>query len=209
VGAYGAAAPPAWLLVPAGAIAGLDGPGALKLAGLNRVTHTSTEPPFAWRGTPAERILPLDALRKRTALFAGSAREAALNYPRKANFAATVALAGLGFDRTRVHLDPDPAAKGNTGMIEADVRSAPLQSSWLGAPIQTQKPPPRRPSACRARFTCARRGSSFDVSREVRPARCIGCVAHPHRHCKPQAKQSRLGAADLDCFAPLAKTGRQ
>jgi aspartate dehydrogenase len=120
VGACGAAAPSAWLLVPAGAIAGLDGPGALKLAGLNRVPHTSTEPPFAWRGTPAERILPLDALRERMVFFAGSAREAALNYPKNANFAPTIALAGLGFDGTRVHLVADPAAKGNTGMIEAD-----------------------------------------------------------------------------------------
>jgi aspartate dehydrogenase len=115
-----AAAPSAQLPVPAGAIAGLDGLGALKLAGLNRVTYTSIKPPLAWRGTPAERILPLDALQERTIFFEGSAREAALNYPKNANLAATVALAGLGFDETRVQLVADPAAQGNTGRIEAD-----------------------------------------------------------------------------------------
>jgi aspartate dehydrogenase len=107
-------------LVPAGAIAGLDGLGTLKLAGLSRVNYTSIKPPLAWRGTPAERILPLDTLQERTVFFEGSAREAALIYPKNANLAATVALAGLGFDGTRVQLVADPAAQGNTGMIEAD-----------------------------------------------------------------------------------------
>ena len=115
-----AAAPPAQILIPAGAIAGLDGLGALKLAGLNKVTYTSTKPPLAWRGTPAERILDLDALGTRTVFFEGNAREAALNYPKNANLAATVALAGLGFERTTVRLVADPSAFGNAGVIEAE-----------------------------------------------------------------------------------------
>jgi aspartate dehydrogenase len=107
------------LIVPAGAIAGLDGLGALKQAGLQDVTYTSTKPPLAWRGTPAERILDLETLRERTVFFEGNARDAALRYPKNANLAATVALAGLGFERTRVRLVADPAAVGNVGEIEA------------------------------------------------------------------------------------------
>jgi aspartate dehydrogenase len=113
-------APPAQLLVPAGAIAGLDGLGALKLAGLNKVAYTSTKPPIAWRGTPAEQILDLDALESPTVFFEGSAREAALKYPKNANLAATVALAGLGFERTMVRLVADPSALGNTGIVEVE-----------------------------------------------------------------------------------------
>jgi aspartate dehydrogenase len=112
--------PPAQLLVPAGAIAGLDGLGALKLAGLNKVTYTSTKPPVAWRGTPAEQVLDLDALEKPAVFFEGSAREAALSFPKNANLAATVALAGLGFERTMVRLVADPSASGNTGVVEAE-----------------------------------------------------------------------------------------
>ena len=41
------------LSVPPGAIAGLDGLGALRMGGLDAVTYTSTKPPDAWRGTPA------------------------------------------------------------------------------------------------------------------------------------------------------------
>jgi aspartate dehydrogenase len=105
--------------IPAGAIAGLDGLGTHKAAGLTSVIYTSSKPPLAWRGTPAEDNLDLHAIRERTTFFEGSARDAALNYPKNANLAATVALAGLGLDRTTVRLVADPTASGNTGMIEA------------------------------------------------------------------------------------------
>jgi aspartate dehydrogenase len=107
------------ILIPAGAIAGLDGLGSLKAAGLTAVTYTSTKPPLAWRGTPVEDKLDLLSLGERTVFFEGSAREAALSYPKNANLAATVALAGMGLDRTTVRLVADPAASGNIGMIEA------------------------------------------------------------------------------------------
>lgn len=108
------------ILVPAGAIAGLDGLGALKEAGLTRVVYTSAKPPCAWMGTPAETRIDLRGLTERQVFFEGSAREAALHYPKNANLAATVALAGLGLDETTVRLVADPAAAGNTGTIEAE-----------------------------------------------------------------------------------------
>ena len=120
------------LLVPAGAIAGLDGLGALRLAGLTSVTYTSAKPPLAWRGTPAENLVDLAALRERTTFFDASAREAAIAYPKNANLAATVALAGLGLDDTRVRLVADPAATGNTGTIEATSGAGDLLVTMAG-----------------------------------------------------------------------------
>lgn len=108
------------LIAPAGAIAGLDGLGAHKRAGLKRVTYSSTKPPLAWRGTPAEQIVDLERLTEPTVFFEGTAREAALAYPKNANLAATVALAGMGLDETRVRLVADPSATGNTGRIDAE-----------------------------------------------------------------------------------------
>lgn len=120
------------LLVPAGAIAGLDGLGAHRLAGLSSVTYTSIKPPIAWQGTPAEKLLNLEAIRERTVFFEGSAREAAIAYPKNANLAATVALAGIGLDATVVRLVADPAVTGNTGVIEAESAIGSLRIEMAG-----------------------------------------------------------------------------
>lgn len=83
------------IIAAAGAIAGLDGLVACRLAGLTRFVYTSTKPPAAWRGTPAEAAADLGALTAPAVVFAGSVREAALAFPMNANLAATVALAGM------------------------------------------------------------------------------------------------------------------
>ena len=102
--------------IPSGAVAGIDGLLAARTAGLRSVTYTSIKPPLAWRGTPAERLVGAE----RTTFFEGSAREAAMLYPQNVNVGATVSLAGLGLDRTRVRLVSDPAASGPLGIIEAE-----------------------------------------------------------------------------------------
>jgi aspartate dehydrogenase len=115
----GALASGARLFVPAGAIAGIDGLCALRHAGLSEVLYVSTKPPSAWKDTPADGLFDLDALAEPTTIFRGTAREAARAFPKNANLAATVALAGIGFERTEVRLVADPSAHGNSGRIEA------------------------------------------------------------------------------------------
>ena len=68
---------------------------------------------------PADTVLDLDSLREPAVFYRGNAREAARDYPRNANVAATLALATLGFERTEVELMADPAAGGNLHEIEA------------------------------------------------------------------------------------------
>lgn len=121
------------LLLPVGAIAGLDGLLALRHAGLHSVRYTSTKPPRAWLGTPADGPFDLDALRSPTVIFSGTARDAARLYPKNANLAAAVALAGLGFERTQVQLVADPAASGNSGRIDAEGATSSLQVTVAGA----------------------------------------------------------------------------
>jgi aspartate dehydrogenase len=103
------------LLIPSGAVAGIDGLLAARTAGLKEARYTSIKPPAAWVGTPAQD----KAGNARTVLFEGTAREAALAYPKNVNVGVTVALAGLGMDRTRVSLVSDPDASGPLGIIEA------------------------------------------------------------------------------------------
>ena len=107
-------------IVPSGAIAGLDGLVAARTAGLSRVLYTSRKPPHAWRGTPAERTIDLDHAEDEVVFFTGSARAAAGGYPRNANVAAAVAIAGLGFEDTEVRLVSSRRVTDPLGVIEAE-----------------------------------------------------------------------------------------
>jgi len=106
----------------AGAVGGLDILAAARLAGLEEVIYTSCKPPQAWTGTPAEHIVDLASMSEATCFFEGDAASASRAYPQNANVAATIALAGAGFERTRVRLVADPASTRNVHVIR--IRSA-------------------------------------------------------------------------------------
>ncbi|MBF9044270.1 aspartate dehydrogenase [Rhodobacterales bacterium HKCCE4037] len=110
----------AQLHLASGAIGALDALRAGAVGGLSNVTYTGRKPPAGWRGSPAETALDLDGLTDAAVHFTGTARAAALAYPKNANVAAAVALAGAGFDDTQVALIADPAASGNTHEIIAE-----------------------------------------------------------------------------------------
>jgi aspartate dehydrogenase len=121
-------------LVP-GAIAAVDALAAAAQMRLDRVRYTGRKPAIAWLGTPAEAQLDLKSLAQSQTIFLGNAREAARLYPKNANVAAMIALAGVGFERTEVTLIADPTisrnthtvlAKGEFGELEVKVSAAPL-----------------------------------------------------------------------------------
>ncbi len=125
------------ILLPAGAVGGIDAIAAMRMGGLEHVRYRSRKPPLAWRGTPAEKVVDLGALAKPAVLYRGSAREAALLYPQNANVAATIALAGVGFERTEVELLADPAAPGNVHEIEVEGAAGRVAIELAGKPSRT------------------------------------------------------------------------
>jgi aspartate dehydrogenase len=107
------------LLLTAGAMAGFDGLVAASIAGIDAVCYTSAKPPKAWLGTPAEQAIDLDHTEDEIVFFDGSARNAAVNYPKNANISAAVAFAGIGLERTRVKLVSSRLLEHPKGIVEA------------------------------------------------------------------------------------------
>ncbi|MHA6325323.1 aspartate dehydrogenase [Roseivivax sp. CAU 1753] len=106
------------LILPSGAIGGLDLLAVLAASGDVQLRYRGTKPPAAWKGSPAEDAVDLDALTEPAIFFEGSGREAALAYPKNANVVAALALAGAGFDSMTVALVADPEAVANTHAFE-------------------------------------------------------------------------------------------
>ncbi len=107
------------ILIPPGALGGIDALSAASRLDLKSVRHEVVKPARAWAGTKAEDLCDLTTLTAPFTFFEGSARAAADAYPQNANVAVISALAGLGLDRTTVALTADPMAQLNSHCITA------------------------------------------------------------------------------------------
>jgi len=127
----------AQVMVPPGAIGGMDALSAASILPLDEVVHVIVKPPGAWKGTSAESLLDLERLSERAVFFAGSAREAAAAFPQNANVAVISALAGIGLDRTRIELVADPDATRNAHHIRASGAFGRLALLFENEPLKT------------------------------------------------------------------------
>lgn len=119
----------------AGAVAGIDGINAASLAGLDEVVYQGRKKPASWQGSHADELIDYDNLQQAEVFFTGSAREAAALFPDNSNVAATIALAGVGLDETKVELIVDPALEHNIHHISAKGRFGKLEISMTGLPL--------------------------------------------------------------------------
>lgn len=136
------------VFLPSGAIGGIDALSAAGIAGIDEVTLTTTKPPSAFGSNPylESKGIRASEIRERTELFNGSAREAVRHFPQNINVAATISLAGIGFEKTRIRIVCDPQvqtnehhlkAKGKFGELDVVTRNVPSprnpKTSYLAA----------------------------------------------------------------------------
>jgi aspartate dehydrogenase len=114
------------ILVPTGALIGLDAVRAAAEGEIRSVTMITRKPPAGLEGAPylRERGISLAGLKEPLKVFEGSARDGARGFPANVNVAAALSLAGIGPDRTRLEIWADPAVERNTHRIEVDADTA-------------------------------------------------------------------------------------
>lgn len=105
------------IIVPSGAIGGLDYIQAVRNAPDLQVVYESRKPVNAWLPELQELEIKPTSITEELVLFQGNAAEAARRYPKNLNVAATLALAGVGMNNTQVKVIVDPALTKNRHVI--------------------------------------------------------------------------------------------
>lgn len=107
------------IVVPSGAILGLDAVRAVAEGNVHSVRLITRKPPAGLAGAPllVEKGISLERLSEPLMVFSGTAREAAKGFPANLNVSVALSLAGVGPDRTEVEVWADPAVTRNTHTI--------------------------------------------------------------------------------------------
>ena len=114
------------IVVPTGALLGLDAVRAAAEGSIRSARIVTRKPPKGLEGAPylTARGIALDCLNGPLKVFDGSAREGAAGFPANVNVAAALSLAGIGPDETRLEIWADPGVTRNIHRIEIDADSA-------------------------------------------------------------------------------------
>jgi aspartate dehydrogenase len=131
----------AQIIVPSGALLGLDAVTAAAEGKIRAVRMISRKPVEGLLGAPnlvAEGI-DISNLKEPMKVFSGSAAEAAIGFPENLNVAAALGLAGIGAERTMIEVWADPRLTRNTHRIEVDADSATFSMTIENIPSENPK----------------------------------------------------------------------
>jgi len=131
------------ILVPSGAIAGLDGVKGAREGAITAVTMETRKPPRGLAGAPyiEQQRIDLDRITTETLIFEGPATEAVRGFPANVNVVAALSLAGIGPERTRIKIYavPDQArnqhritVEGEFGTLRIEVENVPSENPRTG-----------------------------------------------------------------------------
>ena len=129
------------ILVPTGALIGLDAVNAAAVGTIHSVKMVTRKPVDGLKGAPfiVENKIDIDNLREPLKLFEGSARDAAKGFPANVNVAVALSLAGIGPDRTQMQVWADPTVTRNVHRIEVEADSARFSMGIENIPSENPK----------------------------------------------------------------------
>jgi aspartate dehydrogenase len=129
------------IVVPTGALIGLDAMTAAAVGTIHSVRMVTRKPVAGLLGAPhlVEHNIKIEGITEPLRIFEGTARDAAKGFPANLNVAVALSLAGIGADRTRVEIWADPTLTRNTHRIEVDSDSARFAMSIEGIPSENPK----------------------------------------------------------------------
>ena len=126
------------IVVPTGALLGLDAVRAAAEGQVESVTIETRKPPRGLAGAPylEQHGIDVSAITTPTRVFEGNAFDAAQGFPANDNVAAALALAGIGPERTRVQIWADPGVTRNTHTIRVEAAAARLTMTIENVPSE-------------------------------------------------------------------------
>lgn len=129
------------IVVPTGALLGLDAVTAAAEGTIRSVTMITRKPVRGLLGAPhlVKNNIIIDDITEPTMVFRGSPRDAAIGFPANLNVAVALSLAGIGPDRTTLEIWADPTLTRNTHAIEVDADSASFSMSIQNVPSENPK----------------------------------------------------------------------
>ena len=126
------------IVIPSGAVAGLDALRAAAEGEIHSVRMITRKPPGGLAGAPhlVNHGIEVGDLAEPLKVFEGSAREGARGFPANVNVAAAVAVAGVGPDRTTLEVWADPGVTRNIHRIVIDSDTAHFEFIIENVPSQ-------------------------------------------------------------------------
>ncbi len=125
------------IIVPTGALLGLDAVRAAAEGDVESVTIETRKPPRGLEGAPylVDNNIDVNVTSPKM-VFKGNAFDAARGFPANVNVAAALALAGIGPERTMVEIWADPGVTRNTHTIRVEAAAARLTMTIENVPSE-------------------------------------------------------------------------
>ena len=129
------------IIVPSGALLGIDAVSAAREGTIHAVTLVTRKPVAGLLGAPllVEQGIDITGLKEPMRLYAGDARGAVRGFPANVNVCVALSLAGIGPERTQVEVWADPTVTRNTHSIQVDADSASFRMTIENIPSENPK----------------------------------------------------------------------